>query len=82
MSRAFGAGLKRRKPPVMPVVHGIGLGLPEGDGIGALLLIQIDFVGGSIQAPVGVVTCITPFCEYMSWYRKWVCSAFSLREGQ
>src|SRR5580700_1755693 len=37
MSHTFGAGLERRKPPVMPVVHGIGLSLPEGDGVGALL---------------------------------------------
>ena len=48
MSRAFGAGLERRKPPVMPVVHGIGLSLPEGDGIGALL----RFLGNHADAPL------------------------------
>src|SRR5271156_5413029 len=45
-------------------------------------LIQIDFVGGSIQLPVGVETWITPFCEYINWCREWVCCAFSLRDGQ
>ena len=48
MIRAFSAGLKRRKPPVMPVVHGIGLGLTEGDGIGALL----RFFGNHADAPL------------------------------
>jgi hypothetical protein len=48
MSRAFGAGLEGRKPPVMPVVHRIGLSLPEGDGIGALL----RFLGNHADAPL------------------------------
>ena len=59
MSRALGAGLERRKPPVMPVVHRIGLSLPEGDGIGALLRFLVSLALAILALRAGEV--IHPF---------------------